>query len=89
MIAGLWILGHKEHALDIADKLSYMNSFVALNEEYLDKYEKCSTSDEIIQTEKAIINELLQERDEEAEEEQESEVEKWTKNLIHHTKKTR
>lgn len=38
IIAGLWILGHKDAALDIADKFSYRNNFVALNEEFLNKY---------------------------------------------------
>ena len=51
VIAGLWILGRKEAALDIAERLSYMKSFVALNEEFLDKYEKCTNSDEIKQKE--------------------------------------
>ena len=57
-IAALWILGYKNKAEDYANRFKYGNTFIQLNFERLEKYSQASSSSEVVEIQKQIMNEL-------------------------------
>lgn len=62
--AGLWICGYREQALDTIQRFPYANAFLALNEELLDRYASCETSEEVLAVQEEVMNQLERERNE-------------------------
>lgn len=62
--AGLWICGYRDQALDIIQRFPYANAFLTLNEELLDRYASCESSEEVLAVQKEVMNQLENERNE-------------------------
>ena len=71
VIAGLYLLGFKEDACSLAQKVSYGEQFILLNQEYLDRYEACSTAEEVEAAQKDILQHLGDKEPEETHQEEE------------------
>lgn len=63
VIAGLWIAGFVDQAKELAEKLTYGEEFIRLNEEYMNKYMQCETSADVEKMQKDIIDNLQKESD--------------------------
>ncbi|CAL5971378.1 O-sialoglycoprotein_endopeptidase [Hexamita inflata] len=58
VIAGLYIMGAVDQALELAEVISYGGQFIKLNQEYLDLYKECADSAEIVKVQEGIIARL-------------------------------
>ena len=61
LAAAMYITGFKKEAEMYMDKFSWGPSFITLNEEYLERYSKCETSQEILSEQQEILKELERE----------------------------
>ena len=62
--AGLWICGYRDQALDTIQRFPYAKAFLALNEELLDRYASCETSEDVLAAQEEIMSQLESERQE-------------------------
>ena len=60
--AALYIVGLEEEAAEVMEGFKWGHNFLAMNEDILDKYQKCANSDEIRRVEEEIKEELNSEK---------------------------
>ncbi|KAA3679735.1 methyltransferase-like protein 6 [Paragonimus westermani] len=57
LAAGLYIIGEPDQAIELLDKFSWGHSFLALNEQLLDAYSKCSSSSDVLSVQGEFMDE--------------------------------
>ncbi|ESU36674.1 Hypothetical protein DHA2_16463 [Giardia duodenalis] len=60
--AGLWICGYRDQALDTIQRFPYAKAFLDLNEELLDRYASCETSEAVLAVQEEVMNQLENEQ---------------------------
>lgn len=62
LAAALYIIGMPDKADDVLSVFKWGQSFITLNREWLDAYSECSTSAEVVQVQKEIMEEHTREK---------------------------
>jgi len=59
LAAALWIAGFIDESIEVMNKFKWGHAFFMLNQKYLEKYARCTNSDEIKQAEDEILSSLM------------------------------